>query len=344
MNPALLSNYLRDPGSIRLLVEYGVRRGLTAQQLLNKSGLKPEQLCDPWVEVQSSQELTVIGNLLSALGNDPLLGLEVGWEYGFSTFGLWGFALISSPTLGDALQLALRYLPLTYVFSAISARQINQRLVLRFSNPELAEPLRSFLIQRDMAAAARLMSDLGGSDLLQQMVCSCAAPKDTRKATVAGVAVEFGHPFNALFCDPRPLSQALPQANPLAHATCQQLCQQLIEQRRARLSSSALVRMYLLSECSDGLLNLAQVAQRLHVSERTLKRRLQQEGGSFSQILAQVRQELAADMLAAGTLSLSQIAELLGFADSSSFSQAFRRWHGVAPGSYKKRSSAVLAQ
>ena len=175
MNPAPLSTYLRDPGSIRLLVEYGVRRGLTAQQLLNKSGLKPEQLCDPWVEVQSSQELTVIGNLLGALGNDPLLGLEVGWEYGFSTFGLWGFALISSPTLGDALQLALRYLPLTYVFSAISARQINQRLVLRFSNPELAEPLRSFLIQRDMAAAARLMSDLGGGDLLQQMVCSCAA-------------------------------------------------------------------------------------------------------------------------------------------------------------------------
>ena len=73
------------------------------------------------------------------------------------------------------------------------------------------------------------------------------------------------------------------------------------------------------------------VARLLQLSERTLKRRLQDDGTSFRALLADARQQQARTLLADGALSLTDIAEQMGFSDLSSFSQAFKRWFGVAP-------------
>ena len=76
---------------------------------------------------------------------------------------------------------------------------------------------------------------------------------------------------------------------------------------------------------------LADMAQALHLSERTLKRRLQDEGVSYRVLLAEVRGRQANRLLEDETLSLTEIAERMGFSDLSSFSQAYKRWFGVAP-------------
>ena len=70
-------SYLRDPGSIRLLVEFGLGNGLAAPQLLARSGLKEEQLDDPLVEVEPEQELRVIMNLVNLLGIPSSLNFAV---------------------------------------------------------------------------------------------------------------------------------------------------------------------------------------------------------------------------------------------------------------------------
>ncbi|MCY1450977.1 HTH-type transcriptional regulator VirS [compost metagenome] len=83
------------------------------------------------------------------------------------------------------------------------------------------------------------------------------------------------------------------------------------------------------------------VASSMHLSQRTLQRRLQEEGVSFQQLLDDTRRELAEQYLAQPNLTLLEIAYLLGFADPSNFFRAFRRWFDSTPGEYRARLEEV---
>lgn len=84
----------------------------------------------------------------------------------------------------------------------------------------------------------------------------------------------------------------------------------------------------------------AHVAKRMGLGERTLGRRLESEGSSFRSVVDETRCELARPMLRAGQLSISEIAQAIGFEDSTSFTKAFRRWTGENPSAYRDRSRA----
>ena len=112
-------DFKRSSASVRLLVEFGQERGLDAARILSRSRLKVADLADPAIELEASQELCVVGNLIRAC-KQPGLGLEVGMRYNFASYGLWGLGLISSATAGDAMALALRFIPLTFAFCRIT--------------------------------------------------------------------------------------------------------------------------------------------------------------------------------------------------------------------------------
>ena len=78
-----------------------------------------DQLGDKSVETTAEQELTVIGNLLDAVDDADGLGLQAGARYHLTTYGIWGFTLISSPTLRSAIDVGLHYLDLTFTFTRI---------------------------------------------------------------------------------------------------------------------------------------------------------------------------------------------------------------------------------
>jgi AraC-like DNA-binding protein len=80
---------------------------------------------------------------------------------------------------------------------------------------------------------------------------------------------------------------------------------------------------------------LGRVATTLFVSERTLKRRLQEEEASFQHLVDQVRLERARELLRSTTMNLSRIAEALGYADAANFTRAFKRWTGTSPSQYR---------
>lgn len=330
--------YLRDPGSIRLLVEFGLANGLAAPQLLARSGLKEEQLDDPLVEVAPEQELRVIINLVSLLGAQPLPGIRAGWAYGISTYGIWGYALLCGKTIGEAMALALKFLPLTYAFCPISVRPLHGQMAVLFDEPVAPEAIRPFLIQRDMAAASKLIRSLLGEERpLGRFFYTGARPaSDMDLPADWNIDIEFASPLNALLFDPAYLTLPLPLSNPLTYAHCEQLCSDLLHKRRSRQGTAALVRMHLLA---GGTRDLPELAGRLCMSERSLRRRLQAEGTCFSDILASVRMERAADLLEGGTHSIARIAEALGYSDQSSFSQAYKRWHGIPPSASRKNSA-----
>ncbi|MGC5702071.1 AraC family transcriptional regulator ligand-binding domain-containing protein [Pseudomonas sp. NFXW11] len=334
-----VQSFTRGPASALLLLNFGRERGLSTARLLAGSGLSLAQLQNPDSLLAADQELQLASNLLQLLGHPPGLGYVIGARYRFSSYGLFGYGLISSATAADALGLALRFLPLTYAFAGIGYRLEVELGVLTFDPPQVADArVREFLLQRDMAVAAVLMQEIVGEDFsLAGFTRSGAAPREAVATQgILGLAPVYRANGHSLAFARHFLARALPQANPLTVAMCEQLCQQLLERRQAHLGMAALVLQHLDAGPADAPPDLPGMARLLHTSARTLKRRLQEEGSSYRQLLARQRSARALAMLGNPGLSLTQIAERLGFSDLSSFSQSFKRWFGVAPSHYRQ--------
>src|SRR3989344_1113429 len=300
-------DFKRSSASVRLLVEFGQERGLDVAKLLARSGLKEADLADLSIEVDASQELCVVGNLIRAC-RQPGLGLEVGMRYNFASYGLWGLGLISSATAGEAMALALRFVPLTFAFCRISGALDGEVYTVGFEAPEVEPAVQRFLVERAVA---------GGR--LEHLVRG------------VGVRPEFGARSTSLSFDGRLLALRLPQANPVTVAMCERACEELLERRRARLGTGEFLRQYLAAAPLNMAPDLHHAARALGLSDRTFKRRLQEEGLTFRGLSAEVRGRQANQLLEDETLSLTDIAERMGFSDLSSFSQAYKRWLGVAP-------------
>lgn len=146
----------------------------------------------------------------------------------------------------------------------------------------------------------------------------------------------FGECTHSLAFDRAFLDRPLPHANPLTASMCEQMCGQLVEARRARVDTSERVRQYLTATPGNVPFSLEDMARLMNTSLRTLKRRLQEEGTTFRVLLAQARGATAETLLGDARLSLTEVAERLGFSDLSSFSQAFKRRYGVPPGTYRR--------
>jgi AraC-like DNA-binding protein len=340
-------NYRRSVASIRLLVEFGQERGVAAHRLLAGSNLIMPRLGDFNAEVSAGQELRVAANLLAACGEPTLLGIQVGQRYHLSTYGIWGFGLIASATLGAALELALRFLPLTYAYTDIALREAGATAVMSFAAPDLEPGLKQFLLTRDMAAAASLIRELAGADFAASSLYFVEAADGADAAypdmlRLFGSRPRFAAPENAFAFDRAFLARALRQANPITASMCEKLCQDLIERRGAPVTTAETLRRYL-GVLDFGAHDLAAAARLMGISERTLKRRLREEGTSFRILLAEARKTMAEELLADGRLSVADVAARLGFSDASSFSQAFKRWHGVAPHIYRTGRESVIS-
>lgn len=153
-------NFRRGNGSVRILVQLGQEHGLTIDQILQGSSLTQASLDDLKGEIEATDELTVIANLVRLLPHVPGLGIEAGARYRLTTYGIWGYALISSPTLLSAAQTALRYLNLTYAFTHISMQTANGVTAFTLGDLEVPAEVRRFVVERDAVGLRVLQKDI----------------------------------------------------------------------------------------------------------------------------------------------------------------------------------------
>ena len=284
----------------------------------------------------------MIGKLLRLSGDTAGLGLQVGLGYHLSAYGILGYGLMCSATGAEALTLAQQYLPLTYAFAAIAHQRDGEFDHLSFEPPaELDPAVQRFVAERAMGAASRLPHDVIGEGFRLTALClrARARPEQPCLPPVYGAAPEMGAKADRLSFRHAELQRPLPQANPVTVAMCRQMCGELIEQRRARYGTAALVRHYL--DRLPAPVSLGEMARLLNASEQPLKRWLQDEGCSFRGLLAASRQARAEQLLADERLSLTDIADRLGFSDLSTFSQTYKRWTGMTPSAARKERGAA---
>ena len=331
----------RPPTSILVLLDLGLERGVPEEVCLRGTRLVAEQLRTLGAEVTARQEQVVIRNLMAATGGGVGLGIEAGGRYHLTSFGFWGFALVSSPTLRDAIDVGIRYVDLTYSISRVRLRCVGDEAQLVFDAPDVPEWLVRFAIERDAAVIATLHRELFSIPLPIRHA-RLAFPQPTpfvRYEEVIGAVPEFDAPETVLTFDANLLDLTMPQANDHAQQLALAQCRDRLERSQARTGVAGQVRDLLLARPRDPL-NAEQVAGSLMMSSRTLRERLADEGTSYRELLDEIRERLAEEMLAGG-LAVGQIAERLGYNEVSSFSHAFRRWKGMGPRAWRAGQTTV---
>ncbi len=329
-------DFSRSPASVWQLLNFGRTLGLAPAVLLSGTKLTLVQLDHAEIRVTPGQELGVIGNLLRLRPEGPGMGMLVGLTYHLSVHGVLGLALMSSPTPFDALLLGHRFLSLSYSYARITYSIDGDDVTILFEPPPgLGEELQAFVVERAMGAVACIVRDVAGT-IAPIKGISLRAPVPNARVQAElqnelGLRPLWEAPHNAIVMSLRVLQRPSPQANATTAAMCERMCEDLVESRRTKLGTATLVQEFLAVASDEQTPTLAGVAALLCTSERTLKRWLQDEGVSFRDLRQASRLAKANQLLANPTYSLTEVAARLSFSDLSSFSQAYRRWTGIAP-------------
>lgn len=330
----------RTPMGALLTTRLGEERGVPAAVCLRGTGLTAGMLADPAAEISAAAELAVIANLIRELGDPPGLGVRAGSLFRLTSYGMWGFALISSPTLRSAIQAGLQFIDLTFAFSDIQVRRSEEELQLVLTAPDVAAPLRRFVIERDMAAIQMLNRDLLAAPIPINHVRFAFPPPPPAAGRLYTETFGLTPEFDAGEClagfDQALVDAPLPQANEHTAAVAIEHCRELLDRRVARSGTAGQVRDILVAQLAHPP-DAARLAAMLFVSERTLRHRLAGEGTSYRALLDEVRERIAEEMLVTRGLPVTEIAHRLGYVEVSSFSQAFRRWKGMGPRAYRDR-------
>lgn len=325
-------------GWVNTVIAAAQRQGVAAETLLATAGIPARALHD---ERWPIDYITRLWRAAERCTGDSGFGLNVG--AGVSPASLSGvvFALQSAATLREAIGMVQKFQRL------ISDGGRFQMLAGDTATWVVYHPQQGQLafsphqIEAVLAAVATFAGWVTGAVLHPRRVQFSQARLGPLQGyrEVFGCPVEFEQAFSGLLVDNAVLDQPLPQADP-------QLARVHEQYTTARLAALGIggvsapdLRQWMLAQVGPRVPRRGQAAQALGVSERTLARRLAEQGQTFDMLLDDVRRELALQAVADPERTLADIAQSLGFAEASTFYRAFNRWTGMPPARWRRQGA-----
>ena len=329
------------PQRIAAVVDTLADDGIAPAQALDGSGIDEAVLRAPDTRVSYAQVATVFRNAL-ALTCDPALALRAGARMHMTAYGIWGYALLSSRTFGEALEFAVKYRRVIGPMADMAYDRERDPGTCSFEvllSPDPRDALYRFALEFTYAAHLTLTRDLYGESFgftVVRAVYPAPAHADAYSA-LFGCPVQFGQPGNVLQFDPAWSTRAPSMHDPITHAMASEMCQQFLAGLPHSGGIAAVVRRALVEQMPWRFPNIESMARELSLEQRTLRRRLEAQGTSYRQILAEVRLRLAIEYLRKTRMTTEEIASRLGYSDAANFRHAFARWTGKSPHCYRSR-------
>jgi AraC-like DNA-binding protein len=312
-------------------------QGVDASASLEGSGITASQLEDHTTRISYRQLDIVIRNALR-FSNDPGIALRAGLRMHSTAYGMYGYALLSSATHAEARDFAARYIRVVGPFCDFTISYDGQTAIVTFEPthwPNPTEEAHRFAIEFTLGAHLSVTRDRAGPGFrFSRVLLDYAAPghaglyKHLFECSVLFEQRECGFEY-ARYDGPLAL------ADTPTHAMAREMCEQLLSEVNSAGGIAADIRQILI-ERPGQFASIDVIARNLQMHPRALRRRLEAEGASYRDLLADVRMRLAVEYLRKTQMTNEEIARRIGYSDAANFRHAFARWTGKRPSEFRR--------
>ena len=287
--------------------------------------------------VTYQQRIDQLSNMLDLLGMNGAW-LESPRKVSISDYGLLGYAMMSSATLEQAVQIAVKYHKLAGAMFELAFDVDGDEAVLRIDHLLPGGRVGQYTVEELFAGISRLIGLLLGRDHKpSRILLNYEAPEYAEKHLQCfRCPVIFDQPSCQYRFSREELAESLAEADANTARICEESCRNLLSQMEIEDDIISRICHLLLSTPGE-FPKLDAVANKLSLGARTLRRRLNDLGTSYQRILDDVRRELAIEYLRTTNLTVQEIAELLGYSEVTNFRRAFMRWVELSPYQYRKQ-------
>lgn len=334
-----MNKHFRVSGStFSKLEELGVR----ASAVLRRAGLPPGCIDQPRVLLKT-EELFALWRAVGEVSTNPAIGLQLGTETKTERFHPIGLAALSSENFGAAIDQMARYKQLTCPEEILQEKD-DEEWSIQFRwllADELEPPVLNDCCFAWVLSTARHGTGTRLSPLRVEFVQPRAHVKTIERHF--GCPVVCGASHNAIVFRAADAQRPFVTRNAELLAMLAPQFDKELKQENGDENFIEHVRVAIQQKLTGRRPTIEDIADTLHVSSRTLQRRLQDEGSSFQRVLEEARHQLARQYLNNSVLELNEAAYLLGYEDANSFVRAFRTWEGVPPTRWREEQRAKPA-
>ena len=269
--------------------------------------------------------------------DDPAFGIHLAEAFQPSVVNILGYLMLSSATVGQGLERVSRYQRVVFGDEFILLEDRDSYSFVRFEFGTADDTQLSIEAEFRAAIVVEIVDWITAPDLRPSEVRFSHRPLApiSEYERVLGCPVKFEAKETGLVLPPSTMNEPSMSAN----AEMAQMHEEWAEQHLAQLkdrATSRQVKKLLMSQLDREPCRLIDVARSLHMSARTLQRRLTEEGTSFNGLFDELRREFSLKYLARPGVCLAEIAYLVGFSDTSALTRAVRRWTGETPLEYRR--------
>lgn len=322
--------------------DFVAKRGADMSELLQSIGIDDRSLSETSTEISIAAAGRVLEEAAVRTGASTL-----GWDWGLAVpagvTGVVGYMIRHAPTVLDAATTMARYLPLIARPNGVSFSETPDRIVLSWAFPEgEAHPGPQFASLLLALCISRLRWKAGADWMPAAVEIDSPQPMSPTTGPL-GPDVRYGCRRNAVHIDRRELSKSAVDVDTGLFLVLRELADRMLREPTVPSDVLTDARHAIMLQIDGGNVSLERTAAAIRILPGELRRTLREAGSSFANLVDEARRTAAERYLLQTTLSLTEIAFLVGFSELSAFTRAANRWFDMAPTEYRRAHRRAAA-
>jgi AraC-like DNA-binding protein len=327
------------PQKIIALAKTLEQDGVDLVKILDGTGLDESALHSPYLRVSYAQIATVFRNAV-LLARDPATALYAGQNMRLTSYGTYGYALLSSPEIDERIDFATKYQGAVGPVAGFIVTRKDDVDICRYESFLSTDPdsdLYRFALEFSFSADLILKRDLYGDSFAFSALRAVYPEPSCLEAyrQLFRCPLYFNQDANELEIGGIWKNRSPQLPDPVTYTAAREICQQFLADLPHAGGTASIVRRMLFEQLPSRFPNIESMSQALSMHPRTLRRKLEAQGTSYRQIVAEVRKTLAVNYLRTTRMSIAEIANRLGYSDATNFYHAFASWTGKTPSEYR---------
>lgn len=331
-------------GYLHCVFDYLVEQKVPLDPVLDAIGIQQKDIQDR-DSFLPSDAMDIAFDVAAQVTGDPLFGFHASQQLRPTHHGLFGFLILCCQNVTEFLHLYTRYGNLISNGGNLDIEVTENKIFCHGSTPAERPHISRHAVEFNIMGMLNLCRWLGGTNIAPDFLeLNYAEETDyTAMRTLAGCEIRFGCPeikasFSRHYLD-RSFMQGDTSMRPMLEVEIQRRLQLLQSKQQQHDPKIARIRQFIADNLLKETPELRTIANTLDESVRSLQRHLSNHNTNYKSLLDEVRKEMAHQHIRNPELTLVDVALILGFSDQSTFQRAFKRWHGMCPGEFRKTMS-----